>query len=101
MGALFIQHFDDVEAILRFHQVRNIALVQAKSGLFELRDGLPLNDPPNVATLGLGAGVFGVFLGQILEIGAFLLGLGEDVLGLLPDLIHFGVGLSYRVQQDV
>jgi len=67
-----------VEAVLCLHQVGNFALVQAEGGFLEFGDGLALRNPTQVAAFVLGAGIFGVFLGDILELGPFF-GLLEDV----------------------
>src|SRR5205085_491709 len=40
MGVLFIQHFDDVEPVLRLDQARELALIEAESGLFKFGHGL-------------------------------------------------------------
>ena len=101
VGVLFVEDLDDVEAVLSADEVGNFALVETEGGLIEFRDGLAVNEPAEVATFGLGAGILGVFLGEFLEIGALLSGLGEDVLGLLLDFGDFGVGLADGGQQNV
>ncbi len=95
MGVLFVDDLNDVEAVLGFDEVGGFAFVEAEGGLLEFRHGLTLNQPAQIATFGLGAGILGVFLGQILEVGALLFGLGEDVLGLGFDFDDFGVGLTH------
>src|SRR5882757_9503678 len=89
----FVEDFDDVEAILGFHQVGNFAFVEAEGGFLEFGHGLALRNPAQVAAFVLGAGIFGVFLGEIVELGAFF-GLLEDVFSLLPDFLDLGVGLA-------
>ena len=100
VGGFAVKNLDDVEAILRFHEIGNLALRQAEGGLLKFRDGLAFDDPAQVAAFGLGGVVFGIFLGEILEIGA-VLGLLQDVLGLLADFGGFGVGLADGLEENV
>jgi hypothetical protein len=46
----FVQHLDNVKAVLGFHQVGYLPFIQAEGGLFKFRDGLSLGDPAQVAT---------------------------------------------------
>src|SRR5271170_7333789 len=72
VGGFAVEDFDDVETVLRFDQVGDRALRQRERGLLKLGNGLPVNDPAEVATLGLRAVVLRIFLGEVLEIRAVL-----------------------------
>ena len=100
VGRLAVEHFDDVEAVLRLDEVGDRALGQAEGGLLKFGDGLAFDDPAEIAALGLGGIVLGIFLGEILEIGA-VLGLLQDVLGLLANFGDFGVGLADGLEENV
>src|SRR5262249_53131684 len=65
-----------------------------------LRDRLALNEPAQVALLGLGPRILRILGGKILEISA-LLGLREDVFGLFLNFGDFGVGFSGGEEEDV
>ena len=62
---------------------------------------LTLNDPSQIATLGLGARVLGILFRQVLEVRALFLGLGQNVFGLLLDFGNFGVGLAHGHEKNV
>src|SRR5207245_10609610 len=68
--------------------------------LFGVRDRLTLVDPAQIATFVLGTGILGVLFGQFVELGA-LLGLLQDILGLLADLFDFGIRFSDRPEENV
>src|SRR5262249_8712653 len=92
---------DDMEAIFGLHEVRRSAFGERKRGVFKLLDGLASNDPAEIAALILRAGVFGVFLGEVLKLGTGLLRLFEDIVSLLLDFRDFRVGLTDGHEQNV
>ena len=96
---LFIEHLDDVEAVLRFHEVRDRAFRQAEGRVLEFRHGLPFDDPVEIAALRRRR-VLGVFLGKIFEIRAGL-GFFQDVFGLRLNFGHFSVRFSERLEQNM
>jgi hypothetical protein len=82
-----------VEAVLGLNEIRDTSFGQAEGGLFEFRDRLPLDDPAEVATLVLRAGVLGVLLCEVLEVPAFLRQF-QNVFGLLSNLFDLGICFS-------
>ena len=73
---------------------------RAERGLLKFGNGLAIDDPAQIAAFGFGAIVLGIFLGQILKIGA-VLGLLQDVLGLLADFGDFGIGFADGFEKNV
>ncbi len=69
---LFFQHPNDMEAVLRLDQIRDLAGGESESCLFELRDGLSLSDPTQVAALVLRSRVLGILFRQVFELAALL-----------------------------
>src|SRR5260370_1466819 len=72
VSRLFFQDFDDMEAVLRLDQIRDLAGAEGESCLFEFWDGLSLSDPTQVTALILRAGVLRVLFRQVFEFSALL-----------------------------
>ena len=100
VGGFAVENLDDVKAVLGLDEVRDRAFRQAEGGLLEFGHGLAFDDPAQVAALGFGGIVFGIFLGEILEICA-LLGLLQDVFRFLANFSDFGVRLADGLEEDV
>src|SRR5580704_9829471 len=98
-GGLTVDDFDDVESVLRLHQIGNRSDGQAESGLLEFGDRLPTHNPVEIAALIFG-GVIGILLGQVAEIAATL-GLFQYIFGLFADLFGFGICLADGLEQNV
>ena len=99
-GGFMVNHFYDVKAILRFDQVGNCALGEAESCLLKFRDGLAFDNPVQIATLGLGRVVFGIFFGEVFKIRAVFC-LLEDILSLLANFGDFRVRLSDGFEENM
>ena len=99
-SVLVLHHLDDMEAILRLHQIGDGARSQRKGHLLELGNSLALQDPAQVAAL-VFAGVLGVLFGQFIELGAGALGLLQRLLGFLANLFDLRVGLADCLEKDV
>jgi len=85
-----------VVAELRLDHAADLAGLQGEGGLLELAHHAALREEPQVAALGLGAGVVGVLLGELGEVLSRF-GLGLEILGLLLGrflLLRRGVGLD-------
>src|SRR6202167_6088859 len=52
VGRFAIQHFDNMETVLRFYQIRNRTLRGAESSLLEFRHRLLFNYPAEITALG-------------------------------------------------
>ena len=70
-----------------------------KAALLKFGDGLAFHDPAQIAALGLGAVVLGIFFGQILEIGSGF-GFFQDVFGFLANFGDFSIGLADGLEQN-
>src|SRR5208282_156799 len=99
VGGFLVKDLDDVEAVLSANEAGHLALVKTEGGLLKFGDSLALHNPTEVAALGLAAGIFGELLGEFLKVGALLARLCEDILGFLPDLFDFRVGLASHGQE--
>ncbi len=88
-----------MEAVLRFHEIGNRAGLQGEGGLLEFGNRLPARDPADVAAVIL-AGVFGILLGESGEVAA-VLGLLQNALGRLANLLYLGIGLAHSLEEDV
>src|ERR1700685_3933074 len=78
VGGLFVQDLDDKKCVLGLYEVGDAAVGKRKCRFLEFGNGLALGNPAQISTLVFGAGIFRVFLGQILEFRAFL-GLFQNV----------------------
>ena len=100
VGRFAIQHFDNMEPVLRFYQIRNRTLRGAESSLLEFRHRLLFNYPAEIAALGFRRIIFRVLFRQVFEIRSTL-GFFEDFFGLLADFGYFSIGLSDRFEKYV
>src|ERR1041385_299509 len=91
VGGLLFEDLDDVKAVLRLDQVGNGAGRQGERSFLKFGYGLTVNEPAQIAAFFFAAGIFRIFFGEFVELAAFF-GLFEDVFGLFPDFVHFGVG---------
>jgi len=101
MGGLLVEDLDDVKTVLGFDEVGDFALGKAKSGLLKFGNRLPLEEPTEVPSFGLGAGVLGVFLGEVFKTRALFASLGEDIVGLFLDFGDLGVGFADGGEKNV
>ena len=103
---LLIVDADYVEAITALHKIADLSLGKRKRGLLKLGDGLAFADPSERSALLGAAGIFGIFLGEFLEIGSALHLLEQ----ILSAALRFGDALivnlavrtrKRRLDQDV
>ncbi len=86
-------------AELRLHRLGDLARLERKRGGREFRHHLVLGEEAEIAAIG-GAGVLGLLLGQLSEIGA-LLQLLDDGLGLVLGLEQDVAGVHFLVAGDL
>src|SRR5712672_2073535 len=98
-GSLSIDDLDDVEAVLRLHQVRGGAFWQAECRSLKFGYGLSANDPVQIAAFILG-GVFRILLGQVGEFRAMLRFI-QDILCFGLDFGDLGIGFADGLEQNV
>ena len=97
-AALFLD-LDDVPAELRLHGIGDLAGLERKRDRGELRHHLLLGEEAEIAAIG-GAGVLGLLLGELREIGT-LLKLGLDRLGLVLGLDQDMAGVHFQLPGDL
>ena len=71
VGRFAVENLDDVETVLRFHQIRNRALRQAEGRLLKFGHRLAVDDPAEVAALRLRASSSEYFLARSSKLAPF------------------------------